>query len=84
MSAFKSAEELQDFSTFFPEGTKSSLCKNMTEEIWNEYKDMKCAEGVTFKVCVFSGIKNLDSGIGVYAGSHDSYRCFNKLFDKVI
>jgi arginine kinase len=23
----------------------------------------------------------LDSGIGLYAGSHDSYKCFNKLFD---
>jgi len=26
----------------------------------------------------------VDSGIGVYAGSHDSYTTFNKLFDKVI
>lgn len=33
---------------------------------------------------MFSGIKNLDSGIGVYAGSHDSYTKFGKLFDGVI
>ena len=33
---------------------------------------------------IFSGIKNQDSGIGVYAGSHDSYYKFHKLFDKVI
>ena len=32
----------------------------------------------------FSGVKNLDSGIGVYAGSQDSYYTFNKLFDKII
>jgi len=35
-------------------------------------------------MCVFSGIANQDSGIGVYAGSHDSYYKFNKLFDQVV
>jgi len=33
---------------------------------------------------IFSGIKNQDSGIGLYAGSHDSYTKFAKLFDKVV
>jgi len=33
---------------------------------------------------IFSGIKNQDSGIGLYAGSHDSYTKFGKLFDKVV
>ncbi len=60
------------------------MCKNLTQEIWNEYKDKSCKSGVTFKTCVFSGVKNLDSGIGLYAGSHDAYSTFNKLFDKVI
>lgn len=78
------AESLEDCNTFFKEDTKSSLSKNLTQEIWNEYKDQSCAAGVSFKVCVFSGVANLDSGIGLYAGSHDSYRKFNKLFDKVI
>jgi hypothetical protein len=41
-------------------------------------------QGVTFKTMIFSGIKNQDSGIGLYAGSHGSYTTFNKLFDKVI
>ena len=45
---------------------------------------MSCDEGVTFKTCIFSGVKNLDSGIGLYAGSHNSYVKFNKLFDEVI
>ena len=35
-------------------------------------------------MCVFSGIANQDSGIGVYAGSHDAYTKFNKLFDAVV
>jgi len=33
---------------------------------------------------IFSGIKNQDSGIGLYAGSHNSYTKFNKLFDLVV
>ena len=84
VSAFKSSDELKDFETFFPAGTKSSLSRNLTKEIWEEYKDQSCAEGVTFKTCIFSGVKNLDSGIGLYAGSHDAYKKFEKLFDKVI
>jgi creatine kinase/arginine kinase len=85
VSAFKSADELVDFNTFFPAGsTNSLLAKYLTEEIWNEYKDQKDDSDVSFKTCVFSGIKNLDSGIGLYAGSHSSYTKFNKLFDKVV
>ena len=56
----------------------------MTKAVWDEYRDMKDEAGVSFKTCVFSGIKNLDSGIGCYAGSHDSYTRFAKLFDPVI
>ena len=78
------AEDLEDFDTFFPAGTKSELCKCLTKEMWEEYKDMSCEEKVTFKTCIYSGIANLDSGIGVYAGSHNAYSTFNKLFDKVI
>ena len=85
IAAFKSADELVDFDTFFPAGkTSSSLSKNLTKEIWEEYKDKADASGVSFKICIFSGVKNLDSGIGAYAGSHDSYTTFNKLFDKII
>lgn len=70
ISAFKNAEDLHDFEKFFPAGTASSLSKNLTKEIWDEYKDESCDSGVSFKTCIFSGVKNLDSGIGVYAGSH--------------
>ena len=84
VSSFKSADELVDFSTFFPKGTSSALSRNLTQEIWDEYKDQSDSCGVTFKTCVFSGIKNLDSGIGLYAGSEDSYSKFSRLFDKVV
>ena len=33
---------------------------------------------------ILSGSQNIDSGIGCYAGSHDSYTTFADLFDKVI
>lgn len=84
VSAWKSADELNDFESLFPSGTNSALSRNLTKEIWEEYKDKCDSAGVSFKVCVFSGVKNLDSGIGLYAGSHDSYKTFCKLFDKVV
>jgi len=30
---------------------------------------------------ILSGCQNVDSGIGVYAGSHDAYYSFENLFD---
>lgn len=85
VSAHASAESLSDYSTFFPAGkTKSLLSKFLTEERWNKFKDESDGAGVSFKTCVFSGIKNLDSGIGLYAGSHDSYSKWSELFDDVI
>ena len=77
------ASQLQDFDTFFTPEAKSACKKCLTKEIWDEYKDQVDEVGVSFKVCVFSGIANQDSGIGVYAGSHDAYKKFNKLFDQV-
>jgi len=68
----------------FPAGTKSSVARFMTEPVYNEYKGKKDKAGVPFELMVLSGCQNVDSGIGVYAGSHDSYTTFNKLFDAVI
>ena len=58
--------------------------KHLTEEVWNEYKDQKDDAGVPFKTCIMSGCVNVDSGVGVYAGSHSAYKKFNKLFDPII
>ena len=68
----------------FPEGTTSLVSKHCTKEVWEMYKNESDAYGVSFKTCVFSGCKNLDSGIGVYAGSLDSYEKFSGLFDPII
>ena len=47
-------------------------------------KDKKDACGFSFRGAIFSGVQNVDSGIGVYAGCHDSYSAFAPLFDKII
>ena len=68
----------------FPPGTKSLLSKNLTKEIWDQLKDKKDAHGFDFRSAILSGCQNVDSGIGVYAGSHDSYTAFAPLMDKII
>jgi len=69
----KSIDDLKSFPQF-KEGERSSmLCKYLTQEVWDKYKDSKDAQGVTFKQCILSGCQNTDSGIGVYAGSPNSY-----------
>ena len=47
-------------------------------------KKSKDSFGFTFKQAIFSGCKNTDSGIGVYAGSPDSYKAFAPLFAHII
>jgi len=82
-SHLKTPDELTGFPEF-PEGTKSLLCKFLSKEIWEKYKDAKDSHGFTFKQAIFSGCQNVDSGIGVYAGSPDSYHAFKDFFDKII
>ncbi len=82
-SHLSGSESLTAFP-IFPEGTKSSVARFNTLEVWNELHGKKDAHGVPYEVCIFSGCKNVDSGIGVYAGSHDSYKTFALIMDKVI
>ncbi len=82
-SHLKKPEDLNGFPVFAPE-VKSLLCKNLSKEIWNELKDKKDAHGFDFRSAILSGCQNVDSGIGVYAGSHDSYTAFAPLMDRII
>lgn len=82
-SQLKSSADLTGFP-IFPAGTKSLLSKALTREIWANLGETKDAYGFPFRDAIFSGCKNVDSGIGVYAGSHDSYVKFAPLFDKII
>jgi hypothetical protein len=79
----KKPEDITGFVEF-PAGTKSLLSKHLTKEIYDKYKGKKDKEGVSFEQMILSGSQNIDSGIGLYAGSHDSYTTFADLFDKVI
>ena len=54
----------------FPAGTKSLLCKYLSPEIFKKYAGKKDGAGVSFEQMILSGAQNVDSGIGVYAGSH--------------
>ena len=69
---------------FFPSGTKSLLSKCLTKDVWEKCKDMRDKYGFSFKQAIFSGVKWTNSGVGVYAGSHDSYYAFAPLMDKII
>jgi len=79
----KTPEDLTGFPTF-PAGTKSSLSRHLSRDIWNKYKNEKDAYGFSFKQAIFSGCQNVDSGIGVYAGSEDSYVKFADFFDLIV
>lgn len=68
----------------FPKGTQSLLCRFLTPEIFKKFRGKKDKAGVSFEQMILSGCQNVDSGIGVYAGSHDSYYTFAEMFDKVI
>jgi hypothetical protein len=79
----KKPEEITGFP-IFPEGTKSLLSKCLTRDVWEKCKDKRDKFGFTFQQAIFSGSKWTNSGVGVYAGSHDSYYTFAPFFDKII
>ncbi len=68
----------------FPKACKSLLCKYLTPEIFESLKDKKTQNGFTLKDAINSGVQNIDSGIGVYAGDAESYTLFAPLFDPII
>lgn len=47
--AHNAAYQLQDCNKFFRSSTNSALSRNLTQEIWAEYKDQSCKHGVSFK-----------------------------------
>merc|ERR1712054_285531 len=79
----KTPEDIVDMP-YFPTGCKSLLSKCLTPEIWEQCKDRRDKHGFTFRQAIMSGCKWTNSGVGVYAGSHDSYYAFAPFFDKII
>ena len=68
----------------FPKDCTSMLCKYLTKEVFEELKDKKTTNGFTLEQAINSGVINIDSGIGVYAGDEESYSTFGALFDPII
>jgi len=63
---------------------KSLLHKHFTEDVMNKLKTQKTKLGATLLDVIQSGVKNLDSGCGVYAPDAESYTMFKDLFDPII
>jgi hypothetical protein len=80
----KKPEDIHHYPIFPESNRQSALCKALTRDVWEQLKDKKDEHGVSFKQCILSGCQNVDSGIGCYAGSHDSYKTFAPLFDNVV
>ncbi len=72
-----------EFPIFSKECT-SQLSKHLTKEVFEALKDKKTSNGFTLQQAINSGVLNLDSGIGVYAGDEESYELFAPLFDPII
>jgi creatine kinase/arginine kinase len=67
-----------------PKDCTSMLCKHLSRDVFELLKDKKTANGFRLKDIINSGVENIDSGIGLYAGDEESYRLFAPLFDPVI
>ncbi len=76
--------KISDQFPLFPKECQSQLSKHLTKEIFELLKDKKTANGFTLAQAINSGVVNLDSGIGVYAGDEESYELFAPLFDPII
>ncbi|MEA2047280.1 MAG: phosphagen kinase [Campylobacterota bacterium] len=68
----------------FSDDCTSLLSKYLTPEVFESLKDKVTSNGFTLEQAINSGVQNLDSGIGVYAGDKESYTVFGTLFDAII
>ncbi len=68
----------------FPKECNSLLAKYLTKELFEKLKTETTPNGFTLEKAIRSGVENLDSGIGVYAGDKESYTTFAELFDPII
>jgi protein-arginine kinase len=62
----------------------SLLKKYLTQDVVNNLKGKKTKLGATLWDVIQSGVKNLDSGCGIYAPDAESYTTFKELFDPII
>ncbi|SMC47802.1 creatine kinase/arginine kinase [Desulfocicer vacuolatum DSM 3385] len=71
----------------FPVFSKKSTAlagKHLTESVFSTLKEKKTPNGFSLPMALASGIKNHDSGIGIYAGDAESYAVFSAVFSPLI
>ncbi len=68
----------------FSDDCRSLLSRFLTRDIFDALADKTTGSGFSFQQMINSGVANLDSGIGVYAGDEESYSVFAALFDPII
>uniref|UniRef100_A0A5S6QJ90 arginine kinase n=1 Tax=Trichuris muris TaxID=70415 RepID=A0A5S6QJ90_TRIMR len=66
------------------EECQSLLKKCLTKAALDEMKSRKTSMNATLLDVIQSGVKNLDSGVGVYAPDAESYVVFKELFDPIL
>jgi len=62
----------------------SLLKKYLTKDVVDKLKGRKTKLGATLWDVIQSGVKNLDSGCGIYAPDAEAYTTFKELFDPII
>jgi len=62
----------------------SLLKKYLTADVVEKLKHRKTKLGATLLDVIQSGVKNLDSGVGVYAPDAEAYTTFKELFNPII
>lgn len=65
-------------------GGNSLLKKYLTEEVYNEYKNVTTTLWTTLMDVIKSGLAHPTSKIGIYAWDAESYTTFSKLFTPII
>ncbi len=68
----------------FPSNCRSLLSKYLTPNFFYALKDKKTSTGFTLADAIKSGVENIDSSVGIYAGDKESYEVFKELFDPII
>lgn len=66
------------------ENCKSLLKKHLTQQIFDQVKNKSSLYGATLLDVIQSGVRNLDSEVGVYAPDVESYTVFAPLLDPII
>ncbi|XP_043512682.1 arginine kinase-like [Frieseomelitta varia] len=74
----------QAYAEFAKIDSKSLLKKHLTQQVFDALKTRVTNSGSTLMDVIQSGLKNPDSGIGLYAPDQHAYDVFSALFNPVI